>query len=195
MIPTKQKSGFALLMTLVVVTAVVSITLAIIELSIKQLSLTVTARDSELAFQAANAGIECIRYLHRQASTTFTTPLPTSVPYTCFQRPSDTLVTVANSFTVTGNGSIRRYRDTITWGPNNDRCSVLEMVLMHVDPSESSDLVVSNLNTAFPGYPSGQNKRCSPGSLCTIAEVTGFNKPCNAITTAGSVRREVLLEF
>jgi hypothetical protein len=87
MIRTNQKTGFALLMTLVVVTAVVSITLAIIELSIKQLALTVTAKDSELAFQAANAGIECIRYLHRQASSSFVTGLPASVLFEATEIP------------------------------------------------------------------------------------------------------------
>jgi hypothetical protein len=42
------------------VAVVVSITLAVIELTIKQLNLTVTAKDSEIAFHAANAGIECV---------------------------------------------------------------------------------------------------------------------------------------
>ncbi len=194
----QTQKGFALLMTLLVVTAVVSITLAVIELSLKQIELTVTARDSELAFQAANAGMECVRYLHRQSSSTLSTSLPGNIPYTCFNNVADTLRDTFSSpvvtFATTGTGAVRRYGAEITWGPSGDRCSVIDMVVMRVDAAATGNYVITNLVNVFPGYTVG-DKSCGPGSICTIAEVTGYNKPCNQRTSPGSVRREVLLEF
>lgn len=66
----KRETGFALLMTLIVVSVVVSIGLTVLDLSIKQVRLSTNAKESEIAFHAANAGMECARYWRRAASTT-----------------------------------------------------------------------------------------------------------------------------
>ena len=67
----QKNAGIALLMTVMVLSVVLSVTLAIVELTLQQLALSVDSRDSEVAFHAANAGLECARYTRRNASTTF----------------------------------------------------------------------------------------------------------------------------
>ncbi len=188
--------GFALLMTLLVVAAVVSITLAVIELTIKQLNLTVTARDSEIAFHAANAGLECARYVRRVASSSFEvvgTPLDT-IDFECFNRSQELDLTSYPGLATNGNGEIRRYAGEVTWG-TNDRCSVVDMLVMIVPDTETSDLEITNLDTLYQGFPSGDTKACNPGARCTVAQVTGYNRGCSDTSLAGTVRREILLEF
>lgn len=197
MIHHKQpQSGFALLMTLLVVGAVVSITLAVIELTIKQLNLTVTARDSEIAFHAANAGLECARYVRRIASTSFEvagTPLDT-IDFECFSRTQELDLVSNGGLSVNGNGELRRYLGEVTWG-TGDRCSVVDMLIMIVPDTETSDLEISNLHTMYQGFPQGDTKTCSPGARCTVAQVIGYNRGCSDTSLAGTVRREILLEF
>jgi hypothetical protein len=191
-----QASGFALLMTLLVVAVVVSITLAVIELTIKQLNLTVTAKDSEIAFHAANAGLECARYVRRIASSSFEvagTPLDT-IDFECFNRAQELDLQSYGGLSTNGNGELRRYVGEITWG-TGDRCSVIDMLVMLVPDTETSDLEITNLNTLYSGFPVGDTKSCSPGARCTVAEVIGYNRGCTNTNLAGTVRREILLEF
>ena len=189
----KAQPGFALLLTILVVSVVVSITVTIIELTLKQVALSVTARDSEIAFHAANAGMECARYMSRIASTSIAAQ-DNNIRFYCFG--TDQQISRQNqSLSISGgDGEVTRYGGLVTWN-TGDRCSSVDMVVMQVDGSESSDMVISNLETIFPGFPASDNKNCSPGSRCIVAEVTGYNRPCNAITQPGTVRREILLEF
>ena len=50
-----SQSGFALLMTLVVVSVIISIGVSVLDLSVKQVRLSTNAKESEAAFHAANA--------------------------------------------------------------------------------------------------------------------------------------------
>jgi Tfp pilus assembly protein PilV len=194
MIQTKHnQTGFALLMTLLVVAVVVSITLAVIELSIKQLSLSVTAKDSEIAFHAANAGMECIRYARRAASSSLETGV-NSVGFDCFEQNQDLNRQAHSLIENGGDGEIYRYRGEVTWG-TGDRCSVIDMVVMVVPDTEVADMEIPDLFEVFTGYPQTETKTCSPGARCTVAEVIGFNRSCADKTLPGTVRREILLEF
>lgn len=181
-------------MTLLVVAVVVSITLAVIELSVKQLNLSVTAKDSEVAFHAANAGMECVRYVRRFSATLIEDGNTNSFNFDCFNQ-RQTLERQNHGLTKSGgDGELYRYRGQVSWA-TGDRCSVVDFVTMIVPETETSDMQVSGLSTLYAGYPVGDVKRCGPGSVCTVAEVVGYNKSCSSITAAGTVRREILLEF
>ncbi len=189
----QHEPGFALLLTILVVSVVVSITVTIIELTLKQVALAVTARDSEIAFHAANAGMECVRYMSRMASSSIANR-DNNIRFYCFGQSQEVgrqnrVLSVSG-----GDGDITHYAGLVTWN-TGDRCSSVDMVVMQVDEGEASDMVINNLETIYPGFPATDNKSCTPGSRCIVAEVTGYNKPCNAITEPGTVRREILLEF
>ncbi len=187
--------GFALLMTLLVVTVVVSITLTVIELTIKQLNLSVTAKDSEIAFHAANAGMECVRYARRLASTSLETKV-NNVRINCFNVTNQNLRLQSDSL---NRGSadedwVSYYQAEVSW-LTGDRCSVIDMVLINVPTTETSPVVIGNLDSIFSSFSDSDTKNCDPGAKCTIAEVVGYNKNCTNINSPGTVRREILLEF
>lgn len=197
MIINKSASaGFALLMTLIVVSVMVVITASIIELSRKQLALSVTARDSEIAFQAANAGAECVRYMQRVASTSLEAGNIPSTAVRCFGQSIDLIGGNTSVNIITGDGEDALFEidnGGVTW--NSDRCTEMKIYVATVGIDDSNGSIsAANLRTLFPGYLGG-NRQCRSGSACYTAAVSGYNKPCSDVGEAGTVRREVLLEF
>lgn len=196
----KNNQGFALLMTLLVISAVLSITLTLINLSIKQVQLASNTRDSEVAFHAANAGLECIRYWRRAESSSF--EAGSSISIECFgESVSPEVRETLNTGDVSGSGNIHRYEYQITWGPGaGDRCSLMRFLVFSTDIS-SADPEPLRLNRVsengyMVGYPQPDDrKECEPGGFCTVFSSQGYSTSCDQITRIGTVQRDIFLEF
>ncbi len=59
---TPQTGGFALLLTLIISSVALSIGLSLLDITVKQLSLGATARESEIAFQVAATAMNCLQF-------------------------------------------------------------------------------------------------------------------------------------
>lgn len=59
---TTKKTGFAMLFTVLIVTLILSIAIGISNLTLRQTILSSLAKDSQLAFAAADAAVECGLY-------------------------------------------------------------------------------------------------------------------------------------
>jgi len=193
-INSNTNKGFALLITLLIIGVVISVTMAIVELSLKQLELSVSSRDSEVAFAAANAGLECAKRTRRSASTTI--EIGTATTLDCFENSTSPVSNTGSSINVTSGGSsgkVYRYQPTIDWS-SADRCSEINIVAMVMNDNATDPLVISGLTSIFPGY-SNNTKSCNPGGNCTIAGVRGYSAKCTEKTNLGTLMREILLEF
>lgn len=184
-----NEAGFALLMSLIVVGVLISIGLTVLELTVAQISLSTNARDSERAFHAANAGVECALYTRRQISVDM--EAGNAITPTCFgvggaSAPSTIMSTV--------DGDAFLYNYNFTWGTNNDRCSEITTLVASTTP-DGAGLTINNMSTHVPGYPVGNTLDCVAGARCTVISVRGYNKVCSAISTFGTVQREVLLQL
>jgi type II secretory pathway pseudopilin PulG len=184
----KNEGGFALLMTLIVVGVLVSIGLAVLDLSVKQVRLATNAKESETAFHAANAGVECARYWRRIASTTMESG--GAISPVCFSA-----VTATNAVTqivagITGTGNVYLYDYSFSWGAK-PRCTRIQTLVI----SAVSTTTVSNMSTVIPGYPTASSKPCAGGEKCTIISTRGYNRLCTSASGYGSVEREELLQF
>lgn len=189
-------SGFALLMTLIVVSVIISIGLSVLDLAIKQVELASNARDSEIAFHAANAGMECAQYWRRQASSSI--EVGNNFTPSCF---SGTLGNYENdqiTTGVTGDGSVYKYFYEFTWGNlGASRCSRITTLVANATLTATggeTGLSIANMPNHIPGYPD-PFKTCSAGERCTILSVKGYNRECGTATGYGSIEREVLLQF
>jgi len=197
----RTQAGIALLMTIIVLGVVLSVTLAIVELSLQHLALSVDSKDSEIAFHAANAGLECARYMRRSATSSpqFETGLSTITP-SCFGTTTPSFskrALIVSSSSPNAIATMYRYKANIA--SNNNRCSAIDMLVMVVSSSSPESLVVtgpggSDLSLVFPGY-GPTTKTCDPGASCTLVSVSGYNALCNGITADGVLKRQVLLEF
>jgi hypothetical protein len=191
-------SGFALLMTIIVVGVVLSVGLTILDLSIKQVRLADSAKESEIAFHAANAGLECARYWRREEASLMEVGQPFNPE--CFEEgpiavtpnvnPPD-LVPVPG---VPSDGAAYLYEYEFTWGAGLDRCTKIATLIVSSDLS-GNGFEVSNMEDLFTGYPDGPDYFCEPGAQCSVVSVRGYNKLCNNISQYGTIQREVLLQF
>lgn len=188
----QNESGFALLIGLIVVGVVLSIGLSILDLSIKQVRLSTNAKESELAFHAANAGLECARYWRRASSTEM--ELGQVISPECFGVSPNSNTNAQITTGVTGDGEVFQYRYEFTWGGSEPRCTQINTLVASSSPL-GAGATTSNMTTLIPGYPDGNTKYCAPGSRCSTISVRGYNRPCNTIGGFGVVQREVLLQF
>lgn len=196
----KSEAGFALLITMVVVGVILSVGLSILDLSIKQVKLSTNAKESEVAFHAANAGMECGRYWRRQSAAEMTVGDPVSpscfATTPTFSALSQFPAAPGAGTRVAGDGEAFMYTYAFTWGAVPDqRCTALT-TLVASTTSTGAGATVTNMSATLAGYKSsGNDWYCAPGSRCTVIAVRGYNKPCNAITGYGVIEREVLLQF
>jgi Tfp pilus assembly protein PilX len=184
-----SQSGFALLLSIIVVGVVVSVGLTILDLSLKQVRLSTNSRESETAFHAANAGLECARYWRIEEETAMDDG--DSISPDCFG------VSIGNINGVgiaANNGDAHLYEFEATWGSGSTiRCS--QMSVLTIKSPTSATTSVPNMTSVIPGYPYIGDKECEPGGRCTVISVRGFSRGCSNIGMNGTVQREVLLEL
>lgn len=188
----QHTEGFALLLTLLVVTVLISIGVSILSLSITQVRLASNARDSEVAFHAANAGMECALYWRRVKADEMENGDDIR-PMGCFgdnspNNYSDTQITSG----VVG-GEVFRYQYEFEWG-TPVRCTQIDTIVGSSSIS-GPGLDIPNMRSYIPGYPGNNTKECDPGTKCSVISVQGYNKPCSSINSYGTVQREVLLQL
>jgi hypothetical protein len=199
LVHNKKEKGFALLMALVVVSVVISISLSVLDLTIKQLRLSTNSKDSEVAFSAANAGLECARYWREFSASQIESGATISPAPTCFGASPNTAVSIQNhtaSSLLVGGGTAYQYRMNFTWSPaaGSSRCSRINILVINSNNTSMSRL--GGMTTFMDGFPGSSNtKECEIGGRCTVISVQGFNRACNAVNNAGTVQREVLLEL
>ncbi len=180
-------SGFALLITLVIISVVISIGITLVDLTLKQLRLANNSKDSESAFHAANAGAECVRYWRIKESDKFEAGL-VQIPVTCFDA-----AVVDSVPTELVAGSVYRHDFEISWAANT-RCSKVRMITISSDPDAAAAVNFVGIQAIIPGYPVNV-KSCNPGGRCSIISVQGYNRSCANINEIGTIQREVLLDL
>jgi len=200
--PSKQnQSGFALLVTIILVSVILSIGLSILDLSIKQLRLSSNSVSSEVAFHAANAGAECARYWRRERENQFINGSPLA-NISCFDAPptsvSPTQIPTsppsAGRAYTSGGGVAYQYQYEFTWGTNLRRCTQINTVVARANLT-GSGVTVYHMDDLIDGYPRNLNFSCDPGSRCTVISVKGYNQPCAPSFGRGTVQRDVLLQY
>jgi len=191
---TEKQGGFALLISLVVVGVVISVGLSILDLSIKQVRLSSNAKESELAFHAANAGMECARYWRREEADRIETGQ--SFNPTCFGGTlvSNT-VTPIPSANVVGDGEVFQYKYEFTWGEGTEvRCTSVNMIVASANAS-GIGVTTTAMTRFIPGYPVRDSTHCPAGAHCSTVSVQGYNLLCANKGGYGVAQREVLVEF
>jgi hypothetical protein len=183
-------SGFALLLALIISSVVLAIGASILSISINQVNLSATARESEFAFQAAHAGIDCQWYWRYEDADGYTAadanePNPT---ITCFGE-SPRVTSKYRILEQSGIGYVDSFYNVFDWG-DPKRCSSVRMYVM---TATGGDLTVPFTNV---GIGDDGVKTCLQGNTCTVLISSGYNRSCYDIyDSIFSVQREITLEF
>lgn len=182
-----SQSGFALLITLVVVSVVLAIGLSLMQITLKQLQLTITARDSEVAFYAANAGIECLQ-AERLRIDPFVS-IPITKTFYCVQ--SGQAVTYDSYNPNNASARTHLYEHDFDWSTSLpggivvDLCTEVKMFLLDARDGTYTQSF-SDLGL--------EEKECEDGNICTVMFSTGYNKACGDFGGLQTVQRELTIE-
>ena len=201
----KQETGFALLMTLIVVGVVLSVGLSMLDLALKQVRLSSNAKDSEIAFHATNAGLECAQYWRLIEKENM--EIGANISPQCFgvnpysgsyklNEPEPTVQPITGVTDVDLDADLYTY--SFQWGGTGaERCTKINTLVASSSVSNPGNLIIemADMRSMFPGYPATTDFECDPGSQCTVISVKGYNKPCGSIGGYGVVEREILLQF
>jgi hypothetical protein len=155
-----------------------------LHITLKQLSLGTTTKGSEIAFQAANAGMECLRYLRNDQSDEMYAGDPVLVK--CLGEPSVQFTDIPTTDANTNH--YMYHNDAIDWVTTggDSLCVDMEVHLLIAD----GDPIAYNFGGA-------SSKTCASGDVCTFGFVRGYNRNCTDIGTNSifTVQRELTVEF
>lgn len=183
--------GIALLVTLLLTSVLLGVGTSLLNISLKQYQLAGIARDSEVAFQAASAGSECIQYYDNIVDVDGNIA---NGRQGIFDVPGDgSIQSAAASVSCMGagpsvNGSRARsgeeQRFSFSWG-TPEVCSVVSVYKYY---NESGNEIIP---AAVTGNTSSQ---CNQGVTCTIVKARGYNMGC-AATAKNKLEREITIRY
>ena len=177
--------GFALILALIVSSVALAIGLSLLDITVKQLSLSTTVRESEIAFQAAAAGINCIqtarnRYVYETQDNSLST----------FQ-----MECLEQQITMTDlNTNVRKkeFETEVDWITPSGIKLCIQMELMVLNGAEPIPVTAVSETAS-----NGETFNCSAGDICTFAFARGYNRSCDDVVSGVlfSVQRELTAEF
>jgi hypothetical protein len=176
-----QSEGFALILALLVASVALAIGLSLLDITVKQLTLNTTVQESEVAFQAAAAGMNCLQFARNQE------PIESQIDGGNFNVPClQTSLSFIDSDTSLFS---QRFIEQFDWTTNGGDTLCIDTLMVVVDATAAARVFNAPYNEPA--------KTCTMGDVCTYAYSRGYNRSCADIA-AGSifaVQRELTAEF
>lgn len=181
--------GFALLITLVVVSVVLAIGLSLLFVTTKQYLLAITANESEKAFQSAQIGLECMRYYRSLPATREQFLREGSTWPPVLSCAGVTAVAPETNSAINIGGGVWLYNYVYNYTINNNRCSEPSVWIADLRDS-TTDL---DYNLTGEGLSS---ITCTAGTVCTVIFGRGYNRPCDQLSNSiYTIQREITAEY
>ena len=201
-ISKKPSAGFALLLTLVIVSVVLAIGLSLLQITSKQASLSSVARESEIALNAATTGTECMQYYRARPETEAAF---LNKPYNDVPVNESARTTLLNSLKCGDVNSDSLDREVLAAGKVFNYVYVYNIDYGNSDTTDDTCVEVSLYMTDLGGDSSNIDQAladegldsltCSAGSICTTIFSRGYNRPCDQLDSIFTVQRELTVEY
>ena len=176
---TSGNAGFTVLVATIVAAIVLAIGLVILDITFKQVRLSGIARESEIAFQAASATLECVRFQDLRNSTFDLQESGGIVSATCFGTSASN--SNSNGSDPVGSGDEQIF--SWTWG-SGELCSRASVYKFH---NENNPVDMESVGIYW--------RDCSVGATCTVIKARGYNKSCANVGDEGTVERELTVFY
>ena len=178
----QQQRGLALILTLITISAIITITISMIGLSLQQLQLSVDARDSERAFHAASAGLECGQFVrNNQADSFINYDGGEDIELNCMDDSG--LPDTTTDDGVDGSGTVKIFNYEIEPElSGRSTCIQIDIALMESDSDE-------DMTYDFGGQTGEQV--CAQSSICTVVIARGYNRMCGTSSGGYEIVREL----
>lgn len=185
-----DQDGITLLVTLLLMGVLLGVSASLLSITLKQYQLSGMTLASEMAFQAASAGMECalLHDLPPSGESPFAVdgsgaPVPEETSVGCFGKTSADLEST-NSTVVSGEEQRFRY----SWG-NPEVCT--EISIYKFSEAVDADGDTQGPSVTVNGQPmrsqTPSENRCPEGSVCTVIQARGYNVACSLISSGGRV--------
>lgn len=177
-----SERGIALLITLLIMTVLLGVSASMLNITLKQFQFASIGLASEMAFQAANAGMECaLMHDYEGYPPTLSSPGKFDIGQAS---ANIVCMTVSNTPAVSNTGAYDVRRDyEFTWG-NPSVCSRVS-IYKFFDPVNSVDMTSALRRTGS----------CAAGVSCTVIQARGYNVACVSISTPRTIERELTQRY
>lgn len=125
---TKKSGGYTLLFAVLVTSLVLSIGISILNISKKEFLLATSAKDSSIAFYAADSGVECAAYGDQRYST-FSTTTDQRSTLRCGSGMSPILPPTQ------GPAGVYKFNFSVKFGKEGESCSNITVTKEYVNDS------------------------------------------------------------
>lgn len=164
-----SKAGFALLVAVLISSVVLAVGLSMLNITLKQYIFSGIGRESEIAFYAADAGMECALYWDAStAGGTFDMNAPATTNFSCMGQSK-----TAPSGGSSGDGKEFDYE----WQTSGQIVCTKIIVTKYLGPDAAA----------------GQT--CDTGAVCTEVESRGYNRPCGQLNSTRVVERALRANY
>lgn len=194
----QSKRGIALLITLLTVSVLLGVTASLLNTSVRQYQLSNIAKDSEVAFQAASAGMECI-YWHDHdgypvskfgvnGDGSSRAKIPT---LDCMGETDSDGDSGPDSGDGVESGEEQRFQ--FSWGASgHEVCSEISIYKFYDDGTDGD--TVGDDMSSVTNLPSPDE--CVEGLECTVMRARGYNAPCASLGSGNRViEREIVQHY
>lgn len=157
-----QKDGFALLVAVLVSSLVLAVGMSIITITLKQLQFSNIGRESEIAFYAADAGMECALYYDYS----------TNGGHFDFGTGNSTISCMGGNININPStaGSVQTVNFQATWGTAPTVCA--DVTVKKYFNAGSAVTIDATLGDV-----------CPMGVTCTRTVSKGYNVACSSLAT------------
>lgn len=177
----KRNEGFALLIAVLVSSVVLAVGISMINITLKEYLFSGIGRESEIAFYAADAGMECALYWDTSSQ-------------------GGKFNIGANVSNVSCMGVSSASNDGPPTGNNNGVVQSGEQITTQFEWISSGQPVCSKIGITKYYDPSnpvsmGTLGTCAAGATCTQVEARGYNRPCAGLTSPRVVERALRASY
>lgn len=177
---SNKQEGLTLLIAILLGGVLLGVSTSLLNITLKQYQLSGIALASETAFQAANAGMECILYYDfpKTGASIFDvhddgSDRPAVSPITCMSGVSS--IDLANiSPDDVGSGEEQRFQ--FSWGA--PAVCVDVSIYKYSSNSGAPPIIVNGVATGAT---------CAVNTVCTVIQSRGYNVPCSDIASGARV--------
>jgi Tfp pilus assembly protein PilX len=181
-----NQKGFALLLSVLISVIVLTIGLTILNSTLKQLTLSETSLESERAFHAAYAGVECAQFWNVADVWDVGTSTQSI-------RCMDQNVTTNNSAPLAYNAH-EVWTIQFDWqaADGADGTYTYDMCTDMTIYKYKDNAAATTMTVLPAGF---TNRICAIGVECTVVESRGYNRPCGSLTNIRTIEREMTVRF
>ncbi len=152
----KKNNGFALLYAVMLSSILLAITIGVLNIALKEINFSTSAKDTNDAFFAADTGAECALYYDKSDNSVFPVPDGGNAQ----EGQADPEMSCAGNNSIQLNGTFPSWQFSVSGlGDVGQGCALVTVTKDNItDPNKVTTSVVSK------GYSSGGGTTCTPGT-------------------------------